>query len=200
MPLEAPTSSGTQSVEDLRRELAEARDQQAATAEILVAISSSPSDPHGAFEKIAASAIRLCDAYDAAIHQLDGDFLPVVAHQGPINIYPRYPLVRGVVAARAILDQRTIHVADLQAETDEYPAGSDAARRLGFRTIVAVPLIRAGAAIGVITLRRIEARLFSVNQIALLETFANQAIIAIENARLFEAEQASKRELQASLE
>jgi GAF domain-containing protein len=152
------------------------------------------------FEKIAASATRLCDAYDAAIHQVDGNFLPVVGHHGPVSIFGTYPLTRGVVAARAILDLRTIHVADLQAETAEYPEGSDAARSIGFHTIVAVPLIRAGAAIGVITLRRTEARLFSDKQIAMLETFADQAVIAIENARRFEAEEASKRELKESLE
>ena len=73
-------------MEDLRRELAEAREQQAATAEILAAISSSPTDPHGVFEKIAASAARLCDAYDAVIFQVDGDCLRHVAHHGPIPI------------------------------------------------------------------------------------------------------------------
>jgi signal transduction histidine kinase len=197
MPSEALVVSGDQSMEELRRELAETRDQQAASAEILAAISSSPTDPRGALERIVASVLRLCDAYDAVIRQLDGDFLRVVAHQGPIDFRPRFPLTREIVAARAFLDRRTIHLADLQAETSEYPGGSDSARRLGFRTIVAVPLISAGAPIGVIALRRIETRLFSDKQIALLETFADQAVIAIENARLFEEVQARNRDLTA---
>jgi signal transduction histidine kinase len=189
------TIGGDQSVEDLRRELAEAREQQTATAEILRVISNSPMDVERVFAEIAASAARLCDAYDATIHQVDGDVLRSVAHDGPIPPADILPLTRGVVAARAILDRGAVHVADLQAETDEYPEGSDAARRLGFRTIVGVPLIRADAAIGVIILRRTEARHFSDKQLALLETFANQAVIAIENTRLFEAEQARTREV-----
>src|SRR5215470_6987214 len=177
-------------VEELRRQLAEAREQQAATAEILRVISSSPTDLQRVFAEIAASAARLCDANDAAINLLDGDVLRLVGHEGPIPVGPvgqsTLPLIRGVLIARAVLVRRTIHVADLQAETDEYPEGSDFARRLGFRTILAVPLIHAGEAIGVITIRRTEVRLFSDKQIALLETFANQAVIAIENTRLFE--------------
>src|SRR5262249_8849656 len=102
--------------------------------------------------------------------------------------------------ARAVLDLRTIHINDLQAEADEYPVGSARARGLGFRTLLNVPLTRASEAIGAIAIRRTEVRLFSAKQIALLETFANQAVIAIENTRLFEAEQASKRELQEALE
>jgi two-component system, NtrC family, sensor kinase len=138
------------------------------------------------FAEIAASAARLCDAYDAVILQVGvDDILRVVAHHGPIPPADTLPLTRGMVTGRVILDRRTIHVANLQAETDEYPEGGDRARRTGYHTILAVPLIRAGTATGVITLRRIEARLFSDRQIALLETFANQAVIAIENARLF---------------
>jgi signal transduction histidine kinase len=198
MPSEVSTVSGDKSVEELRRELADAQEQQAATAEILRVISSSPMDLQRAFAEIAASAALLCDAYDAGIAQVEGDdILRVVAHHGPIP--PRspgtYPLTRGFVTGRVVLDGRTIHVADLQAETDEYPEGSEGARRIGYRTILAVPLIRAGNASGVISLRRIEARLFSYKQIALLETFAHQAVIAIENARLFEVEQMRTREL-----
>src|SRR5215470_20117139 len=110
--------------EKLERELAEARDQQAATAEILAAISSSPTDPRGAFERIAASAARLCEAYDATILQVDGGFLRILAHNGPIPVAGTWPLMRGRVLTRAVIDRRAIHVADLQAETDEYPEGS----------------------------------------------------------------------------
>jgi signal transduction histidine kinase len=200
MPSEKSTVRGDQSSEELRRELAEAREQQAATTEILRVISSSPMDLHGVFAVIAASAARLCDAYDAAIHRVDGDFLPVVAHHGLIPVPSTLPLRPGFFVGRAVLDQRTIHVADVQTTSDEYPEGSVRAKGLGFRTILAVPLIGAGKAIGVISIRRTEVRPFTDRQIDLLKIFANQAVIAIENTRLFEAEQASKRELRESLQ
>jgi signal transduction histidine kinase len=216
MPSEVSTAGADQHlgrvVDELKRELeaksrelAEAREQQAATAGILASISSSPVDLRRVFAEIAASAARLCDAYDALVLHTDGDVLRLVAHEGrlpttgPVG-HANLPLTRGTVMARAVLDRRTIQVVDMHAEGDEYPEGSDLARRLGHRTLLAVPLIRAGKAIGVIALRRTEVRPFIDRQIALLQSFADQAVIAIENTRLFEAEQASKRELQESLE
>src|SRR5262245_3666473 len=200
MPSETSTRCADQSVEELRRELAEAREQQTATAEILRVISSSPTDLQRVFAGIATSAARLCDAYDTVIRLVDDEVLHLVAHHGPIPTTPVGPLGRGAVPGRAALDCQTIHIGDLQAETAEYPEGSERARRLGFRTILAVPLIRAGDAIGVIVVRRTEVRPFTDRQIDLLKTFAHQAVIAIENSRLFEAQQASKREVQESLE
>src|SRR5262245_45175475 len=182
------------------RELAEAREQQAATAGVLAAISSSPADLARVFAEIAESAARLCQAYDVVIRQVDGDSLQLVAHHGPLPVAGRLPLTRGHLVSRAVLDGRTIHVADLQAETDAYPEGADIARRLGFHTNLTVPLIRAGKAIGVFNIRRTEVRPFTDREIDLLKTFADQAVIAIENTRLFEAEQASKCELQEALE
>ena len=199
MPSEASTISDDQSVEELRRELAEAREQQAATAEILASISSSVTDANKVFAKIAASAARLCDAHDATIFQVDGDNLRIVANHGPIPPGGTLPLTRAIVTGGAVLDRRTIHVADLQAESDKYPEGSDRARLLGHRTILAVPLIHAGEAIGAIAIRRTEVRPFTDRQIELLKTFADQAVIAIENTRLFEEVQARTRELQESL-
>jgi GAF domain-containing protein len=186
------------------RELVEAREEQAATTWILAAISSSPADLRRVFAEIATSAVRLCDAYDAVIFQVDGDCLRLVAHHGPIPSGAigqfTLALTREVTLGRAVLDRRTVHVVDLQAETDEYPEGSDRARRFGVRAVLNVPLILADRTIGVIGIRRTEVRLFSDKQIAVLKTFADQAVIAIENTRLFEAEQASKCELQESLE
>jgi two-component system NtrC family sensor kinase len=186
---------------DLRsRELGEALEQQAATAEILRVLSSSPTDLQRVFAVVAKSATRLCDASDATIHQVDGAVLRLVAHHGPIPVPGSLPMTRGVLAGRAVLDRQTIHVGDLQAETGEYPEGSDIARRLGLRTNLAVPLIRAGEAIGVVIVRRTEVRSFTDRQIDLLRTFATQAVIALENTRLFTAEQVRARELAEALQ
>jgi signal transduction histidine kinase len=184
-----------------RGELTEAREQQAATAEILRLISRSPMDLQRTFAEIAASAARLCDANDATIIQVNGDFLRLVAHHGPLPSLPlggnTFRLMRGLVTGRAVLDRQTVQVADLPAETDEFPEGSDIARRLGFHTNLAVPLMRAGEAIGVINIRRTEVRPFTDRQISLLKIFADQAVIAIENTRLFEETQARNRDLTA---
>jgi GAF domain-containing protein len=200
MSPEKSTFGGDPSVEELRGELAAAREQQAATSEILRLISGSPTDLQRVFTEVAAAAARLCDAYDAGILHVTGDYWRIVAHHGPIPITAQGPLTRGLPTGRAVLDRLTLHIGDLQAETDEYPEGSEFARRLGYRTMLCVPLLRAGEAIGVIFTRRTEVRPFTNRQIELVETFADQAVIAIENTRLFEAEQASKRELQESLE
>src|SRR5262252_6820572 len=215
MPSEVSTDGANQDlsrlVDELKRELerstrelVEAREEQAATTWILAAISSSPADLRRVFAEIATSAARLCDAYDAVIFQVDGDCLRLVAHHGPIPSGAigqfTLALTREVTLGRAVLERRTVHVVDLQAETDEYPEGSDRARRFGVRAVLNVPLILADRTIGVIGIRRTEVRLFSDKQIAVLKTFADQAVIAIENTRLFEAEQASKRELTEALE
>src|SRR5262249_49467704 len=200
MPSELSADHGDQAVEELRRELAEAREQQAATAEILRVISSSPTDLQHVFAVVAANAVRLCDANDAQIRQVDGSTLRLVAQHGSIPSNPVVTATRGLASGRAVLERRTVQIADMHAVADEYPEGSDIARRLGYRTFLAAPLIRAGNAIGVINVRRAECRPFSDRQIDLLKTFADQAVIAIENTRLFEAEQARTKELTESLE
>src|SRR5262245_31548823 len=190
----------TEELSQAKGELAEGREQQAATAGILAALSSSPADQRRVCAEIAASAARLCDAYDAVIRKVDGDVIRVISHHGPMPAAGTLPLTRGLPPARAILDRRTIHITDLLTETDEFPEGSDRARSLGFRTILAVPLVHASAAIGVISIRRPEVRPFTDRQVELLKIFADQAVIAIENARLFEEVQTRTKELQDSLD
>jgi GAF domain-containing protein len=190
-------------LEKRNREMTEALEQQTATSEILRVIASSPTDIQPVFAAVAASAARLCDAFDATIFQIDGDRLRVAVHNGPIASHPvgQGPsLARGTPSGRAVLDRRAIHVADTQAETDEYPEGSEHARRLGFRAVLAVPLVREGLAIGVINLRRTEARLFTERQVALLQTFADQAVIAIENVRLFKELELRNKALSEALD
>jgi GAF domain-containing protein len=174
-------------VESLRQALAESREQQAATSQILRVISSSPADVQPVFAAVLTSAARLCDAFDATIFEVDGERLRIVAHEGPIPIAPVgvLPLIRGTATGRAVLDRRTIHVPDLQAEVDEYPESSVLARSHGTRTVLNVPLLRGTEAIGAIAIRRNEVRPFTDRQIELLETFAEQVVLAIENVRLF---------------
>jgi signal transduction histidine kinase len=190
-------------VEARTRELREALEQQTATAEILRVISSSPTDAQPALDGLAEVAVRFCDALDAVIFQIEGDALRVVAHHGPIPFGAvgefRVPL-KGTVAGGSIIARRVIHVADLQADTGEFPEGAAAARQFGYRAVLAVPLVREGTVIGAIILRRTEARPFTDKQLALLQTFADQAVIAMENVRLFQELQARNRELTESLE
>jgi GAF domain-containing protein/CheY-like chemotaxis protein len=186
-------------------ELSEALEQQTATGEILRVISRSPTDVQPVFAAVAASAARLCDAFDATIYQVDADALRLVAHEGPIPApgpvgQVTVPLLRGILSGRVVLDRRTIHVPDLQAAAGEYPEGSDFARRHGARTMLGVPLLRAGEAIGLILLRRTETRLFTERQVELLKTFADQAVIAIENVRLFKELERRNHDLTEALE
>jgi len=184
-------------LEARNHDLTETLQQQTATGEILNVIASSATDIQPVFAAVAASANRLCDALDATIFQIAGERLRVAVHNGPIASHPvgEGPSLTGTPSGRAVLDRRTIHIADTQAEFDEYPEGSAHARRLGFRTVLAVPFMREGVAVGVINLRRTEARLFTERQVALLQTFADQAVIAIENVRLFTELQEKNRAL-----
>ena len=181
-------------------EVTEALDQQTATGAILQVIAGSPTDIQPVLDAVAESAARLCEAYDATIYLLRSDRLVVGAHHGPIPIDDAgLPLSRDVVTGRAVLDRVPVHVHDLTAAGEEFATGRMMANRLGFRAILATPLLQEGNAIGAIMIRRTEARAFGDNQIDLLKTFANQAVIAIGNVRLFEEVQARTAEVSEAL-
>src|SRR5262249_4139417 len=176
---------------------------QTATSEVLGVISRSPTELQPVLNVIVRTATTLCLAYDGVIFLKDGDYLRVRAHHGPMALDlagAELLIGRDWVAGRTILDKVPIHVHDLPSEHEEFPRGSRMALRLNQRTSLAIPLLRDEQAIGCLFLRRTEVKPFTDKQIAVLQTFADQAVIAIENTRLFEAEQASKRELQESLE
>ncbi len=182
-------------------DLTEALEQQTATGEILRVISTSPTDIQPVLETVVRSAARFCGSKDSEIFYLEGEGLRVAAHYGPIP-GPRGRLVplKGSVAGRAVLERRPVHVIDLQAEAEDFPTGSALAREFGYRTTLVVPLLREGAPVGTINLRRAEKNPFTAKQIALLQTFADQAVIAIGNVRLFKELEARNGELRVALE
>jgi GAF domain-containing protein/anti-sigma regulatory factor (Ser/Thr protein kinase) len=183
------------------RELQESLEYQTATSEVLNVISRSPSYIQPVLDTIVNTASRLCEAHDAAIFLRDGEWLRKAAHHGPIPLdLERWPLKPTWVTGRVVLERRAIQIEDAFTIGDEYPDGYAQALRFGHRSLIVVPLVREREAIGAVIVRRTEVRRFSDKQIAVLQTFADQAVIAIENVRLFDEVQARTRDLQESLE
>ena len=173
--------------------LTESLEQQTATSEILRVISSSPTDAQPVFDAIAANAARLCSANDAQVLRVEGEMLRLVAAFGVSAMPSVRRLTRGHLVGRAVIDRKTIHVRDLRQALAEYPEST--AAQYGVQSALAVPLLRDGVALGVIRISRTEIRPFTDKQIALLQTFADQAVIAIENVRLFKELEASNQEI-----
>jgi signal transduction histidine kinase/putative methionine-R-sulfoxide reductase with GAF domain len=188
----------------LLTELRESLRQQTATADVLKVISRSTFDLQSVLDTLVASAAQLCDADSASIHRPQDGAYPCVASHGYSREFHRYlvehPIKagKGSVVGRAMSEGEIVHVADVTADANHILVEQ---RRLGgYRTVLAVPLMREGVSIGILRLTRNEVQPFTDKQIQLVQTFADQAVIAIENVRLFEEVQARTEELSASLQ
>ncbi len=186
-----------QKVEERTKELTEALEQQTATSEILRVIAGSPTDIQPVLDAVAESAARLCEANDARIRLVEGEGTRLVASFGSNPAPDFMPNTPKNPAGRAIFERQTVHIHDLLAST-EFPDSSHVTTQTGTRTFLSTPLLREGVPIGVINIRRTEVRPFTDKQISLLKTFADQAVIAIENVRLFQEIQEKNQQLEAA--
>jgi signal transduction histidine kinase len=180
-------------------ELRESLEQQTATAEVLRVISQSPTDVQPVLRAVVGAARRFCGADDAMIVLCDNDDQLMATHEGsmPALVGTRIPLDRSSTTGRAALDRQTIHVPDVALlDPSEHARTIELAEKTKVRALLAAPMLREGGAIGCVLLRKPEAGAFTSRQIGLLETFAAQAVIAIENVRLFTEIQEKSRQLE----
>src|SRR4029453_2258666 len=185
-------------------QLAEGLEQQTATNAILRMIAKSPTDTQSVLDTMAEYSARLCGADDAVIRRVEGDSQIPVAHFGSIRLIHEIgvaiPIELGGFAGRAVQGARTLHVHDLRDAEAEFPGARERGLAVGVRTALAVPLLKDGKPLGIIHIRRLKVQPFTEQQIRLVETFADQAVIAIENVRLFNELQSRNRDLQEALE
>src|SRR5262245_20102793 len=190
----------------LARERDEALEQQTATSEVLRIIRRSPADAQPVFDAIVQSAARLCGAIFSAVYLYEDDHVHIVAATNnfspeaarrAVELREQKRPDRSHLGGRAILDRAIVHVPDVLNDP-EYSREWTLAG--GWRAVLAVPLLRDGKPVGAVTVAKAEPKPFSDRQVQLLNSFADQALIAIENVRLFEAEQQRTRELSESLQ
>src|SRR5262249_26862360 len=188
------------------KELQESLERQTATSEVLGVISRSPNEVQPVLDTIVATAYRLCQAERAVIWRLEDETFRAVAHRGQPEerveslLSARRPLSRGSMVGRATLARQAVQVEDVATDAELVASARAFMRASNIHTVLAVPLLLKCEPIGVLALARTQIARFDDKQVALAEAFADQAVIAIENPGLFEAEQASKRELKESLE
>jgi signal transduction histidine kinase len=193
-----------QKVEDRTRELTESLEQQTATSEILGVIASSPSDLQPVYETMLGNITRLCESNIAALFLYDGEVLTTTASFGTTEEFTQHlrssrPRPSHETTTRlAALERRTVHVTDLLNDPSFAPNPRALYEKENVQAVISVPMLRENALVGVITTWRREPRPFSEKQIALLKTFADQAVIAIENVRLFQEIQEKNTQLEAA--
>jgi len=197
--------ANNQALTQAHAQVSEALEQQTATSEILRVISSSPTDVQPVFDAIVRSASQLCDGADCIAVRFDGELMHLMARHNPkpgtlesvAALFPRRPSRDGTATDRAILDGQMVHVADIL----EDPTHDQRRARAGqLRSVLSVPLMRGGKVIGTISVSRAVPGLFSHRQVELLKIFADQAVIAIENVRLFTELETRNSELRVALE
>jgi signal transduction histidine kinase len=195
-----------QELQTRNRDLTEALEQQTATSEVLNIIAHSPVELQPVYQTILGNTTRLCEANIAALFLYDGEALSAAASSGTTQEFAEHLKQnmprpsRETTTRLAALERRTIHVADLLSDPDFAPTPRELYEKERVHTVLSVPMLREDRLIGVITTWRREVRPFNDKQVALVKTFADQAVIAVENVRLFQEIQERTRELQVSLE